>query len=68
MKIDKVSYSGKSCDLTIERVLRRWDDKTEEMVEYLHTYQEDRVRVSNIEDSVSNTSIKWNVVNDKVSA
>jgi len=68
MKIDKVSYSGKSCDLTIERVLRRWDDKTEEMVEYLHTYKEDRVRVSNIEDSVSNTSIKWNVVTEKAVA
>ena len=68
MKIDKVSYSGKSCNLTIERVLRRWDDKTEEMVEYLHTYQEDRVRVSNIEDSVSNTSIKWNVVTNKAIA
>ena len=68
MKIDKVSYSGKSCNLTIERVLRRWDDKTEEMVEYLHTYQEDRVRVSNIEDSVANTSIKWNVVTNNVSA
>ena len=67
MKIDKVSYSGKSCDLTIERVLRRWDSKTEEMVEYLHTYQEDRVRVSNIEDSVSNTSIKWNVVTNNIS-
>lgn len=68
MKIDKVSYSGKSCNLTIERVLRRWDDKTEEMVEYLHTYQEDRVRVSNIEDSVANTSIKWNVVTNNVLA
>ena len=68
MKIDKVSYSGKSCDLTIERVLRRWDEKTEEMVEYLHTYKEDRVRVSNIEDSVSNTSIKWNVVTEKAVA
>ena len=68
MKIDKVSYSGKSCNLTIERVLRRWDDKTEEMVDYLHTYQEDRVRVSNIEDSVANTSIKWNVVTNNVLA
>ena len=68
MKIDKMSYSGKSCNLTIERVLRRWDDKTEEMVEYLHTYQEDRVRVSNIEDSVANTSIKWNVVTNNVLA
>ena len=68
MKIDKVSYSGKSCNLTIERVLRRWDDKTEEMVEYLHSYQEDRVRVSNIEDSVANTSIKWNVVTNNVLA
>ena len=68
MKIDKMSYSGKSCNITIERVLRRWDDKTEEMVEYLHTYQEDRVRVSNIEDSVANTSIKWNVVTNNVSA
>jgi hypothetical protein len=48
-------------------VLRRWDRKTEEMVEYLHTYQEDRVRVSNIEDSVSNTSIKWNVITNNVS-
>lgn len=67
MKIDKLSYSGKSCDLTIERVLRRWDDKSEEMVEYLHTYQEDRVRVSNIEDSVANPSIKWNVVTNSVS-
>ena len=67
MKIDKLSYSGKSCDLTIERVLRRWDDKSEEMVEYLHTYQEDRVRVSNIEDSVANPSIKWNVVTNNVS-
>ena len=68
MKVDKMSYSGKSCNVTIERVLRRWDDKTEEMVEYLHTYQEDRVRVSNIEDSVANTSIKWNVVTNNVSA
>ena len=68
MKIDKVSYSGKSCNLTIERVLRRWDDKTEEMVEYLHSYQEDRVRVSNIEDSVANTSIKWNVITNNVLA
>ena len=61
MKVDKMSYSGKSCNLTIERVLRRWDDKIESMVEYLHTYKEDRVRVSNIEDSVANTSIKWEV-------
>ena len=68
MKVDKMSYSGKSCNVTIERVLRRWDNKTEEMVEYLHTYQEDRVRVSNIEDSVANTSIKWNVVTNNVSA
>ena len=68
MKIDKMSYSGKSCDLTIERVLRRWDDETEEMVEYLHTYQEDRVRVSNIEDCVANSSIKWNVLNHKAVA
>jgi len=68
MKIDKLSYSGKSCDLTIERVLRRWDDKTEEMVEYLHTYQEDRVRVTNIEDCVANSSIKWNVVTEKAVA
>ena len=68
MKIDKMSYSGKSCNLTIERVLRRWDDKTEEMVEYLHSYQEDRVRVSNIEDCVANSSIKWNVLNQKAVA
>ena len=68
MKIDKMSYSGKSCNLTIERLIRGWDEKTEEMVEFLHTYQEDRVRVSNIEDSVANTSIKWKVVTDKAVA
>jgi len=62
MKIDKMSYSGKSCDLTIERVLRRWDEKNDEMVEYLHTYKEDRVRVSNIEDCVSQPATKWEVV------
>jgi len=38
------------------------------MVEYLHTYQEDRVRVSNIEDCVANSYIKWNVLNQKAVA
>ena len=62
MKIDKMSYSGKSCDLTIERVLRRWDEKSDEMIEYLHTYKEDRVRVTNIEDCVAMPATKWEVV------
>jgi hypothetical protein len=47
-KITRMSYSGKSADLDVKTLGRRWDDKSESYVDCIYDRKLTKVRVSNI--------------------
>lgn len=47
-KITRMSYSGKSADLTVKTLGRKWDDKAEAYVDCIYDRELTKVRVSNI--------------------
>lgn len=47
-KITRMSYSGKSADLAVKTLGRKWDDKAEAYVDCIYDRELTKVRVSNI--------------------
>ena len=60
-KITRMSYSGKSADLAVKTLGRRWDDKAEAYVDCIYNRELTKVRVKNILDAfVSNyNGLTW---------
>ena len=60
-KITRMSYSGKSADLAVKTLGRRWDEKAEAYVDCIYDRELTKVRVKNILDAfVSNyNGLTW---------
>jgi|TARA_R100000084_G_C4631417_1_gene138565 hypothetical protein len=62
-KIVHMSYSGKSCSLKVEKIVRRWNSETDKYENHTTEDVLDKIRISKLEDALigSYNSHNWTV-------
>ena len=62
-KIVHMSYSGKSCSLKVEKIIRRWNSETDKYENHTREDVLDKIRISKLEDALigSYNSHTWTV-------